>query len=82
MHFIAVYVRLSVPEPENEPNSNRTELEPPFWKRSRTEPNPNRFLKNDIEPNRTELILVESSSTSWKMCWKWSSDLWPIILHS
>ena len=47
---------------ELEPNWNgsvrfesiRTELEPPFWKRSRTEPNSNRFLKNDIEPNRTE----------------------------
>ena len=41
-------------EVENEPI--RTEPEPIFWKCSRTEPNPNHFLKNDVEPNRTELI--------------------------
>jgi len=56
-------------ESENEPNrtelkrfgsvrfeSIRTELEPTFWKFSRTEPNPNRFFKNEVEPNRTRTI--------------------------
>ncbi len=35
--------------------TNRAELEPIFEKWIRTEPNPNRLLKNEVEPNRTQI---------------------------
>jgi hypothetical protein len=56
----------------------RSELEPKFWKMSRTEPNPNRLFESSFEPNRTELEPDDLGS----ICVYGSSEFWKVILYT